>query len=222
MFLKVFSLFAFPQHVPAFISVLLALLPVVLCDLPCSIFLLFSGFLPFILALFCSHWLSPPSQRGSVSVSFPVSISLPAPQLFLLFPVPSGLSSAPSTIHCLLFFLSLSSPFLPSLEVNNRENRTWSRRGMLQPRMMCLRHAKYCLTSVSPDCFHLAGRAEPTSSSTDTVFDVSCHTICHYTWEIPAFCFAQVEGQKLCSGDEVECTHHFQLSFPRHVLHFSS
>lgn len=70
---------AFPQQTPDFISVLLALLPVVLCDLPCSIFLLFSGFLPFILALFCSDWLSPSSQRGSVSVSFPCLHFPPSP-----------------------------------------------------------------------------------------------------------------------------------------------
>lgn len=117
---EVFSLFAFLQQ--AFISVLRALLPVVLCDLPCSIFLLFSGFLPFILGLFCSAWLSPSSQRGSVSVSFPVSVSLPAPQLFPLSPVPTGPSPAHSTIHCPLLFLSTSSPFPPSLEVNESEN----------------------------------------------------------------------------------------------------
>lgn len=33
--------------------------------------------------------------------------------------------------------------------------------------MIILRDAKYCLTSVSLDCFHLAGWAEPTISSTD-------------------------------------------------------
>lgn len=81
------------------------LLPVVLCDLPCSIFLLFSDFLPFILALVCSHWPSPPSQRGSVSVPFlspfpsqphSCSFSFPFLQASLLLPAPSTAFSFPS------------------------------------------------------------------------------------------------------------------------------
>lgn len=76
---EVFFSLLFPQKAPAFISVPLALLPVVLCDLPCSIFLLFSGFLPFIVAHFCSDWLSPSSQRGSISVSFPCLHFPPSP-----------------------------------------------------------------------------------------------------------------------------------------------
>lgn len=88
----------------------------------------------------------------------PVSISLPAPQLFPFLQAPL-LLRAPST----------SSPFPPSLEVNNRENRKRTRREIIQPRMIILRDAKYCLTSVSLDRFHLAGWAEPTISSTDTL-----------------------------------------------------
>ncbi|OPJ88564.1 hypothetical protein AV530_003084 [Patagioenas fasciata monilis] len=38
--------------------------------------------------------------------------------------------------------------------------------------------------SVSLDCFHLAGRVASTSSSTDRVFDVSCHKICDYWNEL--------------------------------------
>lgn len=100
------------------------MLPVVLCDLPCSIFLLFSplvsflSFQPFLVQPGLAH---PP--KGEVYLLHsPVSISLPAPQLFPLFPVPTGPSPAHSTSHCLLFFLSMSSPLPPILEVNNGEN----------------------------------------------------------------------------------------------------
>lgn len=79
-------------------SVLLGLLPVVLCDLPCSIFssLVSSlSFYPFLF-FFCSDWLSPSSQRGSVSVSLPCLHFPPSPTAV---PVPTGPSPAQSTVH---------------------------------------------------------------------------------------------------------------------------
>lgn len=95
--LLLFFLFAFPLQDLAFMSVLLALLPVVLCDLPCSIFssLVSSlSFYPFL--FFCSDWLSPSSHRGSVSVSLPCLHFPPSPTAV---PVPTGPSPAQSTVH---------------------------------------------------------------------------------------------------------------------------
>lgn len=75
-------------------------------------------FPPFHFSLIFLRLPEPILPEGKCICLIPVSVSLPAPQLFPLQQTP-----------LLLRAPSMSNPFPPSLQVNNRENRKCTRRG---------------------------------------------------------------------------------------------
>lgn len=144
------------------------------------------------------HSLSPfPSQPHSCSSSSPFL------QASLLFPEPSTAFSFSSPCPTPFFHhwrsTTEKTEHEPGGGCYSQEWCAWEMPSIVSPALV-------------QTAFIWLGELNPPAQAL-TVSDVLCHTICHCTWEIPAFCSAQVEGQKLCSGDKVECTHHFQL-FP--------
>lgn len=106
----------------------------------------------------CFIPLSPfPSQPHSCSFSFP----------FLQAPL---LLTAPCTAFS--FSSPHPAPFLHHWRSTTEKTENEPGGGCYSQEWLCLWDAKYCLTSISLDCFHLAGWIAPTSSSTDIQFSM--------------------------------------------------
>lgn len=159
-------------------------------------------FPPFHFSLIFLRLPEPILPEGKCICLIPISVSLPAPQLFPL-----------QQTRLLLRAPSTSNPFPPSLQVNNRENWKCPRRGRLQPRKIVPARCQVLSHQRSPGLLSSGWMVEPPSPA------LTPFAVFHATQSIIApekfspFMLPKPESQKLCSEDVVrcECTLHFQV-----------